>query len=390
MNRQDNVKKQIAVLGAGAWVRDQYAPALKPYCEAGGCELFIVYDSRYGGATYNDAIAKNVRGFERWGAICLDIANLDAQEKVERLEPLAVFVVTPDATHCDMVEDWLDRADSIIVEKPFDVDHKRIRELRANIDRYSCTVRGFDHYLVRANQFAKGRDRLAVDRHLEWTLKSFTLHMLEADDRRLVGRQASLRSGMVLDMGVHGIALLSAFGDPVTIQLRGVKAGVYEPNKGITTSGRELLPSGMETFAEIRFDFTSIYGEAATGIVRVGKCVGERDEKYVEIVGGKDGNRKIRLDMQSLLVDFSGGGVEGPITSLFCNPVHLLVREVIGERANKTLALFTPAEAERIIEAVNDWRDPIIARVRKGGELDPYPGGESLDTILKFLQPLEL
>ena len=321
---------------------------------------------------------------------CLDIADPDAQDKVEKLEPQAVFVVTPDATHCDMVEDWLDRSDSIIVEKPFDVDHKRIRELRANIDRSSCTVRGFDHYLVRANQFAKGRDRLAVDRHLERTLKSFTFHMLEAGDRRLVGRQASLQSGMVLDMGVHGIALLSAFGDPATIQLRGVKAGVYEPNKGITTSGRELLSSGMETFAEIRFDFTSIYGEAAIGIVRVGKCVGERDEKYVEIVGGKDGNRKIRLDMQSFIVDFSDGGVEGPITSLFCNPVHLLVREVIGERASETLALFTPAEAERIIEAVNGWREPILARVRRGEELDPYPAGESLDTILKILQPLEL
>lgn len=43
--RAGGSSKKILVLGAGTWVRDQYAPALKPYREARRCGAFILDDS---------------------------------------------------------------------------------------------------------------------------------------------------------------------------------------------------------------------------------------------------------------------------------------------------------------------------------------------------------
>jgi len=387
--------KQIVVLGAGTWVREQYAPALKPHREAGRCRVFVLFDSGYSKhddrlssaeqLKYNATTLRNVEGFEAWGATCLDLADRKAARFAQGIAPHTAFVVTPDDTHCDVVQDWANRASNIIVEKPFDVDAERIRHLRARLEGSSCDVAGFDHYLVRANQFAKVSEALGIDAYLEGRLHSFAFHMLESGDRGMEERQASLQSGLLIDMAVHGEAMLLPFGAPNTVRLDGVKAAVYEPcpEKGVTSSGSKLLRSGMETFSEVRFGFTSKYGDDAEGIIRVGKCVGEEDEKFVEVVGGKDHDRKVRLDMRSCIVDRFGGKEEGPFTSLFRNPVHLLVREVIEGRSATSLALFPPEEAQDIITRVSEWRLPIVAFVQQGGTLASYPARMPLAEILK-------
>jgi predicted dehydrogenase len=386
--------KQIVVLGAGMWVRERYAPALEPYRAAGKCGVFVLYDTSYAKrdaqlsaevqASYNAVTWENVRCFEQWGATCMDLADPKVGEKVKGIAPHTVFVVTPDDTHCDMVEAWADRASNIIVEKPFDVDPERIRHLRSHIDGTDCAVRGFDHYLVRANQFATVSESLGVDAYLQETVRSFTFHMLESEDRGMAERHVSLQGGLLLDMAIHGQAMLLPFGDPNTIRLDSVRAAVYEanPGKGITTSGRELLRSGRETFAEVRFGFTSKYGYSAEGVVRVGKCVGDQDEKYVEVVGGENGDRRIRLDMTSCIVDRYGGKEEGPFTSLFRNPVHLLVREVLEGRSATSLSLFPPEKAQDMVARVNEWRLPIGAFLERGGTLASYPAKAPLNEIL--------
>jgi len=387
--------KQIVVLGAGTWVREQYAPALRTYREAERCRVFILFDSGYSKhkshlpaeaqRAYNETTLRNVEGFEAWGATCLDLADRKAARYVRGIAPHTAFVVTPDDTHCDSVQEWASRASNIIVEKPFDVDPERIRRLRAHLKGSSCDVAGFDHYLVRANQFATVSEALGIDTYLEGRVHSFTFHMLESSDRGMEERQASLQSGLLIDMAVHGEAMLLPFGAPNTVRLDGVKAAVYEPcpEKGVTSSGSELLRSGMETFSEVRFGFTSKYGDDAEGIIRVGKCVGDEDEKFVEVVGGKNRDRRVRLDMQSCIVDRFGGKEEGPFTSLFRNPVHLLVREVIEGRSATSLALFPPEEAQDIITRVNEWRLPIVAFVEQGGMLASYRAKTPLHEILK-------
>jgi len=381
--------KTIVVLGAGNWVREQYAKALKPYRERGKCGVFIIYDTGYAGTRkgltrrqvnrFNRFTLNNVNGFKSWGATCLDLADPDDQVKVDGLAPDAVFVVTPDDTHCKMAEAWLGRAADIFVEKPFDIDHERIRQLRSRLakEQGNTEVWGFDHYLVRANQFVKMKEHLGFDEHVEEQIHEFHFRMLESGDRGIVERMASLQEGLIMDMGSHTVALVLPFGDPNTIRLDSVKAGVYKANpaKGIATSGREFIKSGMETFAEIRFTFTSVFGQLVTATAYMGKGVGEQDDKCVEVIGGRQRDRKVTLDLGSSIVDFTGGKNPGPVTSLFANPVYLLVREVMAGRHPDSLALFDPGKGQDILARLNEWRRPILDRVQGGNPLEEYPAG---------------
>ena len=47
MDQHEVDVKQIVVLGAGNWVKKQYAKALRPYQERGERSVFILYDTRY-------------------------------------------------------------------------------------------------------------------------------------------------------------------------------------------------------------------------------------------------------------------------------------------------------------------------------------------------------
>jgi predicted dehydrogenase len=233
--------KAVVVLGAGNWVKQQYAKAFQPYRQREECGVFIVYDTgyaatmRFTGAEadrYNQHTLRNVQEFAQWGASCLDLANPTHRQQLMGLSPYVIFVATPDNTHCDMVEQWLEQAENIIVEKPFDIDHERIRRLRNEMTRRRSPAKvwGFDHYLVRANQFVKMKRYLGFDDHLERQIYEFRFHMLESEPRSLEERAASLQTGLVMDMGSHTPALVLPFGDPNTIRLDPVKAGVYKPD----------------------------------------------------------------------------------------------------------------------------------------------------------------
>ena len=395
----DGRMKDIVVLGAGHWVKGQYARALQPYRRREECGVFFVYNTSYAEAAglrpddaqrYNRYTLQNVKEFEAWGATCLNVAEPEAREILKGISPYAVFVVTPDDTHCEMVEEWLDRALNIIVEKPFDVDHERIRRLRRTLkdSPVLSNVWGFDHYLVRANQFVKMKGYLGFDEHLEGQIHEFRFHMLEAGEGGLPQRSASLQSGLIMDMGSHTPALILPFGNPNTISLDYVKAGVYGPGGEVRTSGRELIVSGMETFAKIRFNFTSVFGDAVRATACVGKCVGDQDEKFVEVIGGRNRDRIVRLDLSSFIVDFFGGENPGPTTSLFSDPVHLLVREVLAERHPTSLALFDPLAGQNIMARLNEWRRPIIRHLQDGKQLGEYAAGSSLDHIISNLESL--
>jgi predicted dehydrogenase len=236
--------KQIVVVGAGNWVKQQYATALRPYKERGECGVYFIYDRSYAtlqrGFTqqeiddYNRFTEENARSFQSWGATCLDLANPADQTKTQGISPDAAFVVTAGDTHCKAAEEWLDRAALTIVEKPFDEDHERIRHLRRKIEemKKEKVVWGFDHYVVRANQFKKMRDYLHFDKHMQEQIHEFRFYMLESTDRGMEERRASIQAGMIMDMGSHTAALVWPFGDPNTIRLDSIKAGIYDAESG--------------------------------------------------------------------------------------------------------------------------------------------------------------
>jgi len=225
---------------------------------------------------------------------------------------------------------------------------------------------------------------------MEEQIHAFRFHMLESSDRGMVERSASIQSGMIMDMGSHTPALVWPFGDPNTIRLDSVKAGIYEPNpaQGVKTSGRKIMRSGLETFAEIQFTFTSIFEKPVEATACVGKCVGQEDEKYVEVIGGWNGDRKVRLDLSHFVVDFGSGANWSPVTSLFPKSVLLLVREVMREQASESLALFDPEVGQDIVARLNEWRRPIIDSVRRGNPLPGYPAKAPLDYIRSTLSEL--
>lgn len=472
MDQQEAEVKQVVVLGAGNWVKEQYAKALRPYQERQErekCNVFFIYNTIYASTRgrltkrqinrYNRSTLENVKEFESWGATCLNLADPTNQARIRGIAPYAVFVVTPDDTHCDNVEEWLDRAQNIIVEKPFDVDHERIRKLRSGIDEGTTfiitektlqglnlenipddvlarleslkdqphkgrlnfepiltramghsgynsrilkhcerwpQVWGFDHYLVRANQFKKMRDYLRFDEHMEKQIYQFRFHMLESSDRGMAERIASIQRGMLMDMGSHIPAMVLPFGDPNTIRLESVRAGIYEANPAeeITISGRTIMKDGLETFAKVKFTFTSVFGQIVEGTACVGKCVGKSDEKHVEVTGGSRGDRRVVMDLSNFVVDFSGGNNPGPVTPLFPNPVYLLVREVIEGRHSDTLALFDPGAGQDIVARLNEWRRPVLNRVRPqgqpklGSKLKGYAARAPLQDIIADLDPI--
>jgi hypothetical protein len=93
--------------------------------------------------------------------------------------------------------------------------------------------------------------------------------------------------------------------------------------------------------------------------------------------------------LSNYIIDFIGGNNPGPVTSLFSNPVSLLVREVMAGRHPNLLALFDPGVGQDIVARLNEWRRPIIDRVERGSPLQEYMAGETLEKVLDALQPLE-
>ncbi len=378
--------KIVAVLGAGQWVRRAYAPTLEFLQDRGMCATYFAYDGRFGSPAGRADTAANVAYFERWGATCLDIAEKENRARLEALSAHAVFVVTPDHTHCDAAEAWLGRAESIYVEKPFDVDSEKIRRLL--LKPHSEQIWGFDHYLIRANQFTLMEDYLRLSDHLEGRIARFVFHMLEPSDDGLKERQHSIQGGMVMDMGSHVLALVIPFGDPRTVRLQSVKAGVYSQSKDVESDGREIFSKGRESFAEVRFRFTSIFGDQVDAIARVGKCVDRWPDKALEIIGGREGDRRIRLDFDACTVHCDGGAFPGPRAPLYHEPVAFMIREVVAGMGAAPVAVFAAEKGQDIVERLTGWTTPIRQAVKGGRRLETYPGGAPLEEILERLPVL--
>lgn len=146
-------------------------------------------------------------------------------------------------------------------------------------------------------------------------------------------------------MASHAPALVLPFGDIATIQAPVVKAALYEGAQHYMKP-QPGLKGGRETFAAITFAFKSCFSERIVPAeVRVGKFVGNWEEKFVEVTGVN--GKKIRLDPVNYIVDFvDERGNISPATHLFAHPIHLLIRETFAGRV--MLSLLSP-ELGRVV-----------------------------------------
>jgi predicted dehydrogenase len=390
-----NARKPIVVCGAGDWVKRQYAPAMQHLREACACPILIAYDSAYIDSwprlpalerrRYQKSIETNVACFRSSGLRCLDIAAAKDADEVASLTPSVVFVVTPPELHCRIAEQWVTRADTIVVEKPFDTDLTAVERMVHRLRRHTsrAEVLAFDHYLVRAEPLRALVQTGWLTDFLEGKICHWSFEMLEpSNDEEIISRMPALQSGIVMDLCAHGMALLSLFGNPATIHVKTVKAGVYgaNPQLGVRTCGRNLMPDGTETFAEATFDFASVFGEQAQGRIRVGKFV-ERSRKSLVIVGGRTGDRVVTADFVDNRLTCSRGHTRTAVGALRGDAVARMIRAIVNNEAPTIPGLIPVDEAVGVLGALTKIHDPIVARVKNGLLLTQYVAGTSAEEI---------
>ena len=400
---------RIVVEGSGTWAM-QYLDALQ---EFGGPDVgvFFTYDSTFGldeqaerlparlFAEYLQATLRNAERVEEAGFACVDVKDtlFRLQENRwagRRMLPArvdAVFVVTPDRTHCDVAEFWLDKAKRVFVEKPFDASVKRIEAFcNERRERDRTEVFALDHYFVRCNQVAAD-NRYFLDRLLPTDdgdlavgdIMSFEFVLTEPpckdesggyDPTPMRRRALSLQGGMAFDLGAHALPMLQPFidlGQP--IEITEVWAGVCEELRGVLFSGAESFAA-----ATVRCRTRGIAGKPSStiaGTVVVGKDIGESPEKYL-LLSGPAG--QIRFDLNVYHVYYRpAGGEFSAIGSLQENWARFFVKEILEGRVPAAVDAFRPEGAARVIEFLEQWR----ARCQGGRVLAGYRPGATVRSL---------
>jgi hypothetical protein len=191
-----------------------------------------------------------------------------------------VFVVTPDATHCDVAEEWLGRAKMMFIEKPFDASFKRALDFTQLLKQYPETlVYNIDHYFIKAFPFFRNKPYLMG---LIGNIVSARFFLLESQNID-PNRASSLVKGMIFDLGSHGFSIYESIGELSTINLLDIFAASYEDS-----------PIPTETFAYIPFYIQSGYRDKTRSEIIVGKSH-KKNQKYIELCGSIP-DRKLKLD----------------------------------------------------------------------------------------------
>lgn len=191
-----------------------------------------------------------------------------------------VFVATPDRTHCEVAEFWLERLSQhgkIFIEKPLDASIYRARVLKRKIGERHI-IYGFNHYLARAYPFLQAKD---VYLEKIGQIKKIEFHILESSGIPL-NRAKSLEKGVIFDLFGLALPLIDAILNvkcsPAAVKLEEVKAARYVD-----------APISGETFTWIKSHVGDVEVESV-----VGACVGISDDKCMKIHGSKG---QIKLDL---------------------------------------------------------------------------------------------
>ena len=253
-------------------------------------ELRVTYanDSRHGAKP--DWIA-DLAGWEYY----LDKAAPADFADYVTFTPDVVFVVTPDWTHVDIVAKWLGRAALVFVEKPFDIDPKKVEALLRTLDDSGTEVFGLDHYLCYILPLIQASTDL--DEFLGPTIESVEFVLTET---KLipVNREASLLSGMTFDLLPHGLALSLLFGrlDAVA-DISVISVGSYTPRVCSDDDGKWIPMTRFqaETCSLVEFSVPQIHQDDRCIRVRslVGKGFGN-SVKYFE--ARSPSGRFVRVD----------------------------------------------------------------------------------------------
>lgn len=276
-------KKKVVLEGCnGDWSQKRYLPFLAEKAKKGEIELWALDIEPQ--IRLSTSKVANLWRIDQNQNKAYYLDKIQNKQSYERLSDASyVFVVTPDRSHCEIAEFWLERLSrhgKIFIEKPLDASIRRARELKRKIGERHI-VYGFNHYLGRAYPFLQHKD---VYLEKIGQIKKIEFHILESSGIPL-NRAKSLDKGVIFDLFSLALPLINAVlslkCSPAAVKLEEVKAARYVN-----------APISGETFTWIKSHVGDVEVESV-----VGTCVGISDDKCMKIHGSKG---QIKLD---LLVD---------------------------------------------------------------------------------------
>lgn len=395
---------KMVVEGVGDVIKNYYDPAFRAVTERlrGGRELDVTFADKSEFWRRDPQLATKMEGIissvRSWGGQYLDKSDTEGLALYGALEPDVVIIATPDFTHAELAEAWLDRRpEQIFVEKPLTDSLNAARRLLGKAGPRNDGILAFDHYRARLLPSVEQMNILLGN--LGKGFRRIVFYFLEdhsgADEAYVAARQEAdrngpieneqrvktLSQGLILDLMPHVIALLAHFCRVETLQVTRVRAGQYV---GVDDDPEERTGIEKETFAEVGFVCSDYASRHFEGTVYIGK--GVRGVK--ELGPDYDGNAKLfdieglngnvaRFDLRSSGQGSSKGYLNDSlgerIVELPLNrrPYKTFLEHVVrGDYLRKNLALHVEV-GKRILEVMEDMRFPIPRK----DDIPTYPSG---------------
>jgi predicted dehydrogenase len=343
----------LVVEGAGKWVDQAYRDIFRRKTSANGRDLRVFYadDTQWKGRPDWSYYGVN-NGLEPW-EVYLDKNDDKDALRYAMLRPDAVFVVTPDSKHAETARFWLDKTPLVFVEKPFDSDVANVEDLQFRFaQRPRTQVIGLDHYQFYAlplKELWNEIRNIVGDRIQSVDFILTEGHPIEID------RVRSLQHGLMLDLLPHLLALLTFFGDILTIDDIVVqRVWQYDPLEARSSDNPPRVENiehefRNETSTRIEFTFEDYTrnGFRVPCHALVGKGF-STDVKYLEI-RGVTGNA-LRIDLNKTRPRHADP--KYPTAAAF-----FIADQAVG---NWPLRLMPdPYDAERILGVLMNGADPL-------------------------------
>jgi len=390
----------IIVEGCGAWAM-KYLDALKRHKSHGAdLKAIFTFDSSFGlesptwrmpvklYSDYLQSTLKRVEQVKQAGFAVIDTRDTLFRLMGKKYEGRAnlpeyadaVFVTTPDSTHCDVATFWLRRAARVFVEKPFDVSSARIERFCQELRQQGVTeVYAIDHYLVRCEQIERRKNFFL--QNLDG-IESFEFSMTEENSAEtlngVAGRVLSIQEGMIFDMGSHALPVLLPFID------LGRPIEILEVYAGICDDLQKLFFRNAESYSEARVRLwlrPQFGGGQAKGALIAGKMVGDKPGKHLLLKDAPEKQVTIQLGGDFEVSSRDTSGSSKALGRLNPDWAYLLVQELFNGALPQTVTGFQPEGALSVVRFLEQWRNLSRARSLTGQPLPIYKAGNEAPVL---------
>jgi len=369
----DGLAFTIVIEGTGKWTERVYMPAVHAIAKNAARKISVFYanDETWASApTWLDPPRVRGRKGEKWlTEHYLNKSNPDHRRLYDRLRDLdAVFIVTPDVTHVEIAKHWLGKTPVIFVEKPFDTEADRFRDLLysmalSEVDGdYKTAVVGIDHYLMRLTPLLNYLDTLLAA--LGGGLAGVAFEMTEENPIE-PGRERTLSLGLGMDLLPHFASLLLLLGPLTAMDLVRVLCAIqYVP--------LDRSKFDNETALAGRCRIEDYGGRSLEASFCAGKSIVQPSKRFR--LTGQSGNDVI-VDFAQNTVDCAGVRLGSPI--LKSEMAYVALMSDLYARRNTILSTcLNVSDGEQVVRFLDAmWRGTQWIKRNRGLERVPQGTG---------------